>query len=174
MKVIILIVASQGYQPMEYGIPKKVFEQSGVKVITASNKSGQAIAKDGSKTNVDITIDKINPKNYDGIFLIGGPGALDNLDNELVYSKMKEAAAANKVFGAICISPRILASAGLLKNKKATGWDDDGELAQVFKKYGVIKTNQDVVVDGNIITATGPRAAEQFAQAILNALKNKG
>ena len=45
---------------------------------------------------------------------------------------MQQAYKAGKIVGAICYSPRILAKAGILKDKKATGWNDDHELEATF------------------------------------------
>jgi protease I len=84
---------------------------------------------------------------------------------------MKEADNANKIIGAICYSPRILAKAGLLKGKKATGWNDDNELEGIFNNYGVTYMPSHVVVDGSVITADGPMAATEFAQVIINKLQ---
>lgn len=168
---IILVVANQGYQPIEYSTPKQLCEAAGIKVITASNKAGIATAKDGSTTTVDITVDKINIENYDGIFFIGGPGAMENLDNETSYKVIRKAANLSKLFGAICISTRILAKAGVLEGKRVTGWDGDNELAGILKKYNAIYIKEKVVVDNNIITATDPSAAKEFGEKIITAAK---
>lgn len=170
-KNIVLIIAHQGYQQTEYNIPKKILTDAGIKIITASDEPGVATAKDSSTTSVDITIDQLNPADYDGFFLIGGPGALDCLDNATMHTLLQDIAKLKKLYGAICISPRILAKAGVLAHKKATGWDDDNKLEPIFNHHKVIYTRQPTVVDGNIITATGPSAAEEFAQAILAALQ---
>ena len=62
---------------------------------------------------------------------------MESLDNDISYNFLKQAQQHNISYGAICISPRILAKAGVLKGKKATGWNDDHELEGVFKEYGV-------------------------------------
>jgi protease I len=195
MKTVLLIVAFKGYQPVEYGHTREVLEKAGIKVAVGSTELGTAQAAPSKKhaqvcddpgctktaaqypayeqVKVDVSIDAIKPENYDGIFLIGGPGALEYLDNPVVYGVMQKSTQLSKVIGAICISPRILAKAGLLQGKKATGWDDDGELRGVFKKNSVARVNKPVVVDGNIITADGPRAAAEFGQAIANKLLEK-
>lgn len=172
-KTAVLVVAHRDYQPKEYNDTKQLLEQAGITVITASNKAGTAIGADSSRTAVDKTVAELNPDMYDGIFFIGGPGALGNLDNNTSYSILKKTAAEGKIFGAICISPRILAKAGVLTNKKATGWDGDNQLAKIFSRYGVqyIRKNVGTVIDGNIITATCPLAAQDFAQGIINLLK---
>jgi len=168
---VLLIVASQGYQPIEYTTPKNILEKEGIKVVTASNKPGTATASNGWTTTVDITTDKIHMKDYAGIFIVGGPGALEHLDNETTYKLIKQAAELKKPFGAICISTRILAKAGVLENKKVTGWNGDNELDDVLKKHKAIYVKEKCVVDGNIVTATDPNAAQLFGQNIISVLK---
>jgi protease I len=171
VKKIGLIVASNGYQPVEYGVPQEMLATDGFKVITISDRAGVALAKDSSTTIVDITVDQVNVVDFDGIFAIGGPGALECLDTPRVHDIFKQMQILKKAYGAICISPRILAHAGVLAGKQATGWDDDNKLSEIFSKHGVQLTNQPVVVDGNVITATGPQAAQEFAIAIVKILK---
>ena len=135
---VLLIIASQGFQPMEYGQPKKILEANGIKVVTASNKPGTATAKDGTKAHINITTDKVKVEDYSGIFLIGGSGALENLDNEITYKIIQQAKELDKPFGSICISTRILANAGVINGKKVTGWNGDGELDAILKNSGAI------------------------------------
>ena len=169
---ILLIVASEGFQHIEYRTPKKVLEEAGFTIITASNKPSAAIAKDGSTTNVDVVLDQVNVNDYDGIFFIGGPGALEHLDNQTSYTVIKAAADAKKPLGAICVSTRILAKAGVLKQKRATGWDGDDLLGQLYHEHDVVYIPEEVVVDENIITATGPKAAQEFAEQIIMLLQS--
>lgn len=170
---VILVIAYEGYQQIEYGIPKKLLERESYGVITASDKLGSAIAKDGSTAEVDLLIDDISIKDCDGIFFIGGPGALEHLDNEASYMIIKNANEAGVPLGAICISPCILAKAGILTGKNATGWNGDNLLGEIYQKYGVNYIKQDVVVDGNIITASGPHAAERFGKEIIKLLQKQ-
>jgi len=168
---IILVVAHEGYQPIEYSVTKKILEDAGITTTTASNKGRIATAKDDSSTMIDISTDNIDMAKYDGIFFIGGPGAMENLDNEISYKVIQKAAELSKPLGSICISTRILAKAGALDGKKATGWDGDNELAGILEKYKAIYIKEKVVVDDTIITATDPSAAKEFGEAILKIVK---
>src|SRR5437867_2611164 len=103
---ILFVVAHEGYNPIEYGMPKKILSDAGYTIITTSDKEGTATAKDDTSTHVDIPIHKVQVAHYEGIFFIGGPGALEHLDNETSYALIRTAAQAKKVFGAICISTR--------------------------------------------------------------------
>ena len=173
---VLLIIAANGYQPMEYGQPKKILTENGFKVVTASNKPGTAIASDHrTKNHVDITTDKVKVEDYQAIFLVGGPGALENLDNETTYKILNRAKELNKPFGSICISTRILANAGVINGKKVTGWDEDNELSGILKDAGAIYVKHNCVLDasvyGSVVTAVDPSCAKEFGEKILEVLK---
>lgn len=171
---VLLVIASHGFQHIEYGVTKKIIQSAGFTVITASDTSGTAIAKDGSTTHVDITLDHVTVNNYAGIFFIGGPGALEHLDNNTSYKILQEAFYQHKPLGAICIATRILAKSGVLKDKYATGWNEDGLLNALYAEYGVVYLLEEkVVVESNTITATDPSAAEQFGEKIVELLEAK-
>ena len=171
---VLLVIASEGFQQTEYGVTKNVLQDAGFTVATASNKPGTAVAKDGSTADVDTTLDHIVPSNYEGIFFIGGPGALDHLDNNTSYKIIQEAFQQHKPIGAICIATRILAHAGVLRDKYATGWNEDGLLGAIYTECRVTYLPEEkVVVDANVITATDPSAAEQFGKQIVQLLQSK-
>jgi len=170
-KIAALVIAHQDYQPREYSVTKKLIEKADITILTVSDRAGIAVAGDGTYTKVDKTLKQLTLDDYDGIFFIGGPGAYTFLNNENSYDIIRKAAAAQKTLGAICYSPRILAKAGILKGKKATGWNGDNNLGSLFKKYDVTYIQNQVVIDGNIITATDPMAAEAFARGIIELLK---
>jgi putative intracellular protease/amidase len=171
---VLLIIASQDFQQVEYHDTKKVIAEAGFAVVTASNKLGNAIAKDGSMVPVEITIDKIDVSNYAGIFFIGGPGALEHLDNSTSYKIAQETFSQNKPIGAICIATRILATSGILHDKYATGWNGDDKLTALYAEYNVhYLPEETVVVDGNVITATDPSVAHDFGEHIVEMLQNQ-
>lgn len=172
---VLFIVAHDGFQHIEYQIPKDIISRTGFTVKTASSQPGPAIGKDGSTIPVDYVLDEVNTDQFNGIFFIGGPGALECLDNEQSYAIIKKAMRARLPLGAICISTRILAKAGALKGKHATGWNGDGKLEEILQEHGALFVRQNVVVDAPIITAAGPQAAEEFGNQIVSMLQdNKG
>jgi protease I len=167
---IALIVASQGYQPVEYSVPKHIIEAAGISVVTVSDQAGTALAKDNSSTAVDMLLNDVSIADYDGIVIVGGPGAMDHLNTPLMHTLITAAVKSRKVVGAICVSTRILAQAGILDGKKATGWNGDEALEGIYKECGAKFTPKDVVVDAQIVTATGPKAAQEFGEEILKLL----
>jgi protease I len=189
-KKIAMIIAFRDFRDAEYFIPKEIFEKAGAKITTVSTKMGTAIGADGGDTEIDLLLENLNPaefadlqsksshdsiqsiSSFDAIVFIGGPGCLQYLDNENSYKVARETVAQNKVLGSICVSPVILAKAGVLKGKRATVWSSsmDRGPVKILKENGAIYEDKDVVQDGKIITGNGPEAAQEFAEKLVEVL----
>ena len=167
-----MIIAFKDFRDEEYFVPKEILEKAGAEVKTASNKIGTAIGADGGEVKVDLLVSEINPTDFYAIIFIGGPGCLKNLDDESSYRVAQETVSQNKVLASICISPVILAKAGVLEGEKATVWSSvmDRSPIKILQNNGAIYEDKRVVVEGKIITGNGPGAAEEFGQAIVEAL----
>ena len=171
-KKAVMIVASEDFRDEEYFEPKEVLENRGVEIKTASDKVGMAKGAGGKQTKVDLLVSDVNSSEFDAVIFIGGPGALAHLDNEFSYNLAKSAVEQKKILAAICISPVILAKAGVLKEKQATVWSSplDRSSIEILKENGAKYNSKAVVVDGKIITANGPSAAKQFGEKIVEKL----
>jgi len=171
-KKIAMVIAFKDFRDEEYFVPKQVFENNGAEVKTVSSEKGIAIGADGGEVEVDFLLADVNPAEFDAIVFIGGPGALKYLDNEDSYRVAQETISVNKVLGAICVSPVVLAKAGVLNNKKATVWTSplDKSAAKTLKENGANYQAEMVVRDGLIVTGNGPAAAEEFAEKVSDLL----
>jgi len=167
-KKIVIITAFRDFRDEEYFVPKEILEEAGSEVKTASNQKGTAIGADGGEVEVDLLVSEINPVDFDAVVFIGGPGCLTNLDNEDSYKVAQKTVSQNKVLASICVSPVILAKAGVLEGKKVTVWSSplDKSPIKILEDNGAIFENKPVVIDGKIITGNGPDAAEEFGEKI--------
>ena len=171
-KSIAMIIAFKEFRDEEYFIPKQIFENQGIKVKTFSNSLGNALGKMGGEAKVDCLISDLDPGDFSAIVFIGGPGALDYTGNTEIKRIIEGAKNKDKLIAGICIAPLILAEAGVLNGKKATIWSSEIDKSAVkqIKEYGALYEKSDVVVDGKIITASGPEAAENFSKEIIKNL----
>ncbi len=167
----LFIIAQKDYQDHEYGASKKVLEDAGIEVITASKQVGICHGAFGAETEATVAIAEVNVSEYDAIVFIGGAGAVNYQQDVQAHLTAQEAINRGKILGAICIAPTILAYADVLEGKKATVWNQDGKQAEILVKNGATFVDEPVVVDGKIITANGPPAAEEFGKKILEMLK---
>jgi len=170
---IVMLIASQGFQEIEYAHTKQALIKEGAHITVVSDRKGKATSHLGTFVSVDGDIASIDLAKYDAVVIVGGPGAWDHLNIPVVHTIVKNAAQQKKIVAAICISPRILAVAGVLKGKRATGWDADHALEKVFKQYDVSYEKKPVVVDDLFVTAAGPDAATDFGDTIIRVLRDR-
>ncbi len=174
MKKIIFFIAQKNFRDEEYFIPKNIFEKNQFRTETASISRGMAIGSEGGDAVISLSLDDVNVDDFDAFVFVGGGGALIYLDNEKVYSIIKEARTKKKVIGAICIAPVILAKAGILEGVRATVWSSSMEKRPIkaLKENKAIYVDEGVVVDKSIITAKGPSFSNDFAKKIIDILVN--
>jgi protease I len=173
-KKIALIIAFEDFRDEEYFIPKGILEKHEAEIYTVSSEKGTAIGTQGGEVEINLTFDEFRVNGFDAVILIGGPGAQKYFENSKIHQIVQEAVRKDKVVGAICIAPAILAKAGVLKGKSATVWFSplDKSAVKILEENGAIFKDQhiNVVVDGKIITANGPAAAQEFTEEIIKLL----
>jgi len=172
-KKIAIIIAFNNFRDEEYFIPKQVLEMGGNKITTVSSQLGKAIGTYGGEVTIDIILEDVDVDKFDAIIFAGGSGALAYLENETCLKIAKDTVSKNKVLGAICIGPAILAKAGVLSGKKATVWSSplDKSAVKILEQGKAVYENSQVVKDKNIITANGPEAARRFGETIASLLE---
>ena len=172
-KKIAMIIAWHDFRDVEYFIPKQIFEAADVQVTTVSTDLGTAVGIDGGDTEVDVLINELDAADFDALMFVGGSGMAKHIDDEIFHSLAQQTIQANKILGAICIAPAMLAKAGVLKNIKATVWANnmDKSAIKTLKENKAIYQDKPVVVDNNIITGNGPDAAQEFAETLTEMLK---
>lgn len=167
MKSALLVIAQNGYQDLELAGTQNALLHAGFEVTIASKNEGICMGKFGGTEEALLAMRDVDASSYDVLAFIGGPGAHEFASDSDALALVKAGAAMGKVLGAICIAPTLLAAAGVLKRKKATVWDD-GKMTQkrFLEEWGATYTGEPVTVDGMIITANGPDAAEEFGRML--------
>ena len=165
-KKIVMIIAARQFQETEFREPKEIFNNESANVTIASSTLSMATGGNLS-VKPDILINDVKVKDFDAIVFIGGFGVTEYFENPQAHRIARQALEANKILAAICMAPRILANAGVLKGKKATCFPN---VKEDIKDKGAIVTGEMVERDGNIITGNGPGAATKFGETIASAL----
>lgn len=168
-KKVLMLIAPSNFRDEEFAEPYKVLTSSGAEVTVASVSTAPARGVLGKTVTPNINVSSAKGSDYDAVVFIGGPGVeeYELFNNGNFLRIAREANNSGKVLSAICVAPKILASAGLLQGKKATVFSSG---AVYLKSKGANYTGQDLVQDGKIITASGPQAATKFGNAIAKAI----
>ncbi|ACV25217.1 DJ-1/PfpI/YhbO family deglycase/protease [Methanocaldococcus fervens] len=173
-KKVLMVIAPKDFRDEELFEPMAVFESNGFKVDVVSTTKGECVGMLGNKINVEKTIYDVNPDEYVAIVIVGGVGSKEYLwNNTKLIELVKEFYNKDKVVSAICLSPVVLAKAGVLEGKKATVYPAK-EAIEELKKAGAIYEDRRVVVDGNVVTAKSPDYARLFGLEVLKAIEKSG
>lgn len=166
-----MVIAPERFRDEELFEPLQVFQSKNIATQVVSTTTGQHTGIMGKKVTTTKTIDEVKTKDFDAIVIVGGGGSREYLwNNERLLNLLKEFNREGKITAAICISPAILAQAGLLKDKKATVFPDD-EAISVLQKNGAIYLDEGVIVDGKVITGKNPESAREFGLKLVELIE---
>jgi len=167
-KAALLVVAQEDFQDIEYDTVRKALAGAGFGVSVAAPEKAPAVGVSGTRVTPDLSLSEARASGYAAVIFIGGPGTPSLFDSRDAHRLAMEAAQEGKVLAAICLAPAILARAGVLKGKRATVYPS---AADELVAGGAQYTGTGVEIDGNLVTADGPEASEQFARAVLELLR---
>jgi protease I len=167
MKTALMVIAPEIFRDEEYALPKRVFESHGISVVTASTRAGVCRGKLGMTAIAEVSLADAAAQVWDAVVFIGGGGASVFFDDETAHGLAQDTLRRGAVLAAICIAPSTLARTGLLDGVRATAFPSQRE---DLVTHGASWDDGPVVVDGGIVTANGPEAAEAFGQTIVGLL----
>lgn len=108
------------------------------------------------------------PKDLDVLFVPGGIGTWDVMQDETVLDFLRARAPTSKLVTSVCTGSIVLAAAGLLDGyKAATHWTS----YDVLEAFGVEGVRERVVVDRNRISGGGVTAGIDFGLTVLAKLR---
>lgn len=164
----IAVIFADGTEELEALTPVDVLRRAGacVEIVSVSGKT--PVGSHDIQIVTDKLVNEVDFSSYDGIVIPGGmPGAINIANDEMVVDALEEMVRDNKLVASICASPAIvLAKHDLLRDKKATCYPAPDFIKALGKSY----TGTDVEIDGNLITANGPKSAMKFSLAICDYL----
>jgi 4-methyl-5(b-hydroxyethyl)-thiazole monophosphate biosynthesis len=165
---LVLVPLAQGCEELEAVTIIDLLRRAEVVVITASLDEKPIVASRGTQLIADTTLGQVLDLDFNMVVLPGGlPGADYLNEDPRIHEILKRTVANDKYVAAICAAPKVLASAGLLRNKKATAYPG---VLEAMNNNSFKITGAAVEKDGNVLTSRGPGTAMDFALEIINCL----
>lgn len=166
----ILTLLAPGFEETEAVTVIDILRRAEIEVITASITHDNLV--EGShkiRLATETVLEKIEPGNFDGIFLPGGQPGTNNLkEDPQVLKIIRDFHKKKNWILAICAAPLVLKEAGILNGRRHTSYPAD---KKAFEPQNYKETN--VVHDKNIITSRGVGTALDFALTLVEVLKGK-
>jgi len=168
----VLILATDGFEQSELMKPKQALEDAGIETIVASPKSGSIKGWNhsdwGDSVAVDASLDSVSADDFDALLLPGGQMNPDILRMEdKAVDLVEDFNDAGKPIAAICHGPWLLVEADVVEGRTVTGWPS---IRTDLENAGAQVVDQEVAIDGNLITSRKPDDIPAFSKALLDAL----
>jgi protease I len=169
----VAIVATDYFEEVELTSPRDALQKAGATVHVIAPHDGEIKGlkhvEPGQAVSVDLTLDQANPDDYDALVIPGGVVNADHLRMEqkardFVRKIMDEQ---GKPTAVICHGPWLLVSSHLVRDKHLTSFytiQDD------IINAGGEWTDEEVVIDGNLITSRRPDDLPAFNKTLIEML----
>ena len=167
----IALLADDGFEDSELTTPLEAVQAAGATVEIISEEPGTITGKNGTPEPVDKSIDQASESDYDGLLLPGGVANPDKMRmNQTAVEFVKAFFAADKPVAAICHAPWLLVEADVVDERTVTSWPS---LQTDLKNAGATWVDEEVVVDGNLVTSRKPDDLEAFSSEAVKAFADE-
>jgi protease I len=165
----VAILAADMFERVELEEPRKALEDAGADVEVVSIEDGEIQGFDhfdpAESVKVDHPVEEVSPDDYDALLVPGGVGNPDQLrGDENAVSFVRRFHEAGKPMAVICHGPWVLVESGVVRGKRVTSWPT---LETDIRNAGGDWVDQEVVVDGNIVTSRKPDDIPAFNREML-------
>ncbi len=168
----IAVLATDGFEQAELTEPVRALRAAGATVTVIAPHGGeiQGMNHDqkGDMTKVELELNQARAQDFDALLLPGGVANPDTLRvDKAAVAFVKDFSDAGKPIAAICHGPWTLIETGAVRGKQMTSWPS---LHTDLKNAGADWVDQEVVVDGNLVTSRKPDDIPAFNKAFLEVL----
>ncbi|WP_349975485.1 type 1 glutamine amidotransferase domain-containing protein [Pseudomonas sp. WHRI 8519] len=168
----VAFLVTDGFEQVELTGPREALEKSGAVVDILGEKEGTVRGwnhdKPADEFTVDTTFDNAQVDLYDALVL---PGGVQNSDTIRLIpgaqQLVKSHDAAGRPLAVICHGAWLLISSGLVKGKRMTSYKT---LQDDIRNAGGTWVDEQVVVDGNLISSRQPDDIPAFNEQLIKAL----
>ena len=164
----VAVLLDKEYQELEVWYPYYRMKEEGAEVVlVAAEAKKEYPSKLGYPATSEAAADKVRAGDFHAVIIPGGWAPDYMRRSDAMVNFVRDAAKANLVLAAICHGGWMLCCTDALRGRKATSF-----MAIRFDMInaGATWVDEEVVVDGNIITSRKPADLPAFCQAIIQAL----
>ncbi|MGA9098163.1 MAG: type 1 glutamine amidotransferase domain-containing protein [Methanotrichaceae archaeon] len=169
----IAILVADLYEDVEFWYPYYRMKEAGAEVMILGPCLGseEVHGKHGVPAKIEKRTRDVSPDDFDAVIIPGGyaPDLLRRCPDTLRF--VKTINDTGKVTAAICHAGWVLISAGIMRGKRATSFFS---IKDDMINAGANWVDEDVVVDGNMITSRSPQDLPAFCRGIIRAMISIG
>ena len=159
-----IILCEDGVEDSELQVPFERLQEAGLEPELAGTEAGQTITgKQGGTWTTDVAVADIDAASVDMLVIPGGHAPDKMRLHDGFVDLARACMQGDGYVAAICHGPQLLIEADLVRGKRMTSWPS---VRTDLRNAGADVVDQDVVVDGRLITSRKPDDLPAFCHAI--------
>lgn len=164
----IAVLAEDNYQTLELWYPLIRMREAGAEVVVVGMAGAATYHSErGYPVHPDVTADTVSAGDFDAVIIPGGYAPDRMRRHQAMLDLVEGVFGAGGVVAFICHAGWVPISAGIVDGKQVTSVS---AIADDLRNAGAEWLDQEVVVDGNLISSRGPGDLPAFCKAIIEAL----
>ena len=166
----VAILAADGVEKVEVDRPRAALQQAGAEAEVVSLKPGEIQARNhdlepAGRFAVDRAVSDASVDDFDALVLPGGTVNPDKLRmDDSAVSFVRDFVDSGKPVAAICHGPVTLVEAGVAAGRTLTSYPS---IRTDLRNAGANVVDEEVVVDGNLISSRSPSDLPAFCSAMV-------
>lgn len=165
----VAVLIEQQYQEMEVWYPVYRLREAGFVVTLVGPEAGKTYpSKLGYPAKSDVAASLVTAADFDAVVIPGGFAPDYIRRYEAMLQLVRDLHDQGKPVAAICHGPWVLCSTTTLRGKRATCFHS---IKDDVVNAGATYVDQEVVVDGNVITSRTPDDLPAFVVAVMKAIR---
>jgi protease I len=153
------------YEDSEFRVPYDRLREAGHEVTVLGLEKGKEVhGKNGDSFVIEAGPDAANPEQFDAVVVPGGYSPDKVRTQPELVALTRAAADADKPVAAICHAGWVLAEADVVRDRTVTSFSS---IKTDLRNAGATWVDEEVVVDGPLITSRTPRDLDAFCSTIL-------
>ena len=166
----VAVLAANLYEDQELWYPLYRLREAGAEVVVVGAEVETYESKHGYPVKAELAADRANPADFDAVVIPGGYAPDHMRRSPAMVRLVRDAFQQGKIVAAICHAGWMLASADILKGRRATGYYS---IKDDMVHAGAEYVDKSVVRDGNLITSRFPDDLPDFCREIITALQSE-
>jgi protease I len=167
MKKVVVFLEKM-VEDSEFQYPYMRLQEEGFDVISVAPEKKTYQGKGGQSFAADKSFDDIKNQVFDVVFIPGGYAPDMLRRDQGIVDFVKQHHEAGKIIASVCHGPWLMISAGIVKDKKVTGFH---AIKDDLINAGAVYEGKDWVEDGNLITSTNPKTMLPMMKRLVEMLK---
>ncbi len=163
----VAVILAEKFEDSEATDPIAALQEAGATVTVVGLETGTLTGKKGATVEATHTVADVSAEDFD-VLVIPGGGSPENLridDSAVAFTR--SFVESGKPVASICHGPQLLISAKVLQGRTVTAVN---KIRDDITNAGATYVDEEVCIDGNLISSRVPDDLPAFNRAIVDAL----